>query len=153
VADALAVYEAKCLAFPEGLETAKTFERDVILQVVDTRWREHLSDMDYLKEGIYLRQVAQIDPLAAWQKEGFQLFSQMLDLVNRDYVRFVTHVELAPAPVNDEASPFAAAVTNAQTVENEIAPAPTAGPNTKLGRNEPCWCGSGKKFKQCHGRP
>jgi preprotein translocase subunit SecA len=153
VADALAVYEAKCLAFPEGLETAKTFERDVILQVVDTRWREHLSDMDYLKEGIYLRQVAQIDPLAAWQKEGFQLFSQMLDLVNRDYVRFVTHVELAPAPVNDEASPFAAAVTNAQNVENEIAPAPTAGPNTKLGRNEPCWCGSGKKFKQCHGRP
>ncbi len=153
VADALAVYEAKCLAFPEGLETAKTFERDVILQVVDTRWREHLSDMDYLKEGIYLRQVAQIDPLAAWQKEGFQLFSQMLDLVNRDYVRFVTHVELAPAPVNDEASPFAAAVTNAQNVENEIAPVPTAGPNTKLGRNEPCWCGSGKKFKQCHGRP
>jgi preprotein translocase subunit SecA len=155
VADALAAYEAKCQAYPEGLETAKEIERDVILQVVDTRWREHLSDMDYLKEGIYLRQVAQIDPLTAWQKEGYQLFSQMLDEVNRDYVRFITHVEVAPTGAVDEPTAFAGSVTNVQAVENETPPASkrAPGPGTKLGRNDPCWCESGKKFKQCHGRP
>jgi preprotein translocase subunit SecA len=164
VAEALALYDAKCANFPEGLETAKAVERDVMLQVVDSRWREHLSDMDYLKEGIYLRQVAQVDPLTAWQKEGFESFGHMLDAINRDYVRFVTHVELTPV-VNPETP---VGVTNADLVEAgqsgaEVAApvmpsvAPTApvnvDPNQKLGRNEPCWCGSGKKFKQCHGRP
>lgn len=159
VADALALYEAKCAAFPEGLETARMVERDVLLQVIDTRWREHLSDMDYLKEGIHLRQVAQIDPLSAWQKEGYELFSSMLARVDEDYVRFINFIEVQgsdqgvlPAP-----SALEGAVTNVAAIEELGNDAVTSGsvvaPAEKPGRNDPCWCASGKKFKQCHGRP
>ena len=162
IADALATYEAKCAAFPEGIETAKVIERDVLLQVVDTRWREHLSDMDYLKDGIHLRQVAQIDPLTAWQKEGFELFGAMLEAINRDYVRFITHVDVTVTEEieSDAANALEGAVTNAPAVEADVVTTMAGGttvaattPNEKLGRNDPCWCGSGKKFKQCHGRP
>jgi len=162
IADALAAYEAKCAAFPEGIDTAKPIERDVLLQVVDTRWREHLSDMDYLKDGIHLRQVAQIDPLTAWQKEGFELFGTMLEAINRDYVRFITHIDVTVAEeIESEAgNVLEGAVTNAPAVEADVVTTLAGGttvaattPNEKLGRNEPCWCGSGKKFKQCHGRP
>jgi len=162
IADALAAYEAKCAAFPEGIDTAKAIERDVLLQVVDTRWREHLSDMDYLKDGIHLRQVAQIDPLTAWQKEGFELFGTMLEAINRDYVRFITHIDVTVAEeIESEAgNVLEGAVTNAPAVEADVVTTLAGGttvaattPNEKLGRNEPCWCGSGKKFKQCHGRP
>ena len=162
IADALATYEAKCAAFPEGIETAKVIERDVLLQVVDTRWREHLSDMDYLKDGIHLRQVAQIDPLTAWQKEGFELFGAMLEAINRDYVRFITHVVVTVTEEieSDAANALEGAVTNAPAVEADVVTTMAGGttvaattPNEKLGRNDPCWCGSGKKFKQCHGRP
>jgi preprotein translocase subunit SecA len=163
VADALALYEAKCAAFPEGLETAREIERDILLQVVDTRWREHLSDMDYLKDGIHLRQVAQIDPLTAWQKEGYELFGNMLEAINRDYVRFITHVDVTVTETleNEATDALVGAVTNAPAVEADVASTTLVGgtavsganPNDKLGRNDPCWCGSGKKFKQCHGRP
>src|ERR1019366_1409578 len=171
VEDALKLYEAKCQGYPEGLETAKEIERDVMLQVVDQRWREHLSDMDYLRDGIYLRQVAQQDPLTAWQKEGYELFEVLLVSINKDYVRYITHVE-AQAVVDESAQADVAdsgleqAVTNVDVVaESEVGlpapvgasaasnakPAPKEG--DKIGRNEPCWCGSGRKFKQCHGRP
>ncbi len=163
IADALALYEAKCATFVDGLETAKMVERDVLLQVVDTKWREHLSNMDYLKEGIYLRQVAQVDPLTAWQREGFQMFEQMLESINHDFVRFITQIEVQTDEVASEPEPvsFEGAVTNAPVVEEAADGVVTASgavvsgavPNEKLGRNEPCWCGSGKKFKQCHGRP
>jgi preprotein translocase subunit SecA len=142
-----------------------------MLQVVDQRWREHLSDMDYLRDGIYLRQVAQQDPLTAWQKEGYELFEELLVSINKDYVRYITHVE-AQAVVEEAETADAAdagleqAVTNVDVVaESEVGlpthvevaksqpakPAPKEG--DKIGRNEPCWCGSGRKFKQCHGRP
>jgi preprotein translocase subunit SecA len=171
IEDALELYEAKCQGFAEGLETAKEIERDVMLQVVDQRWREHLSDMDYLRDGIYLRQVAQQDPLTAWQKEGYELFEELLVSINKDYVRYITHVE-AQAVVEEAETADAAdagleqAVTNVDVVaESEVGlpthvevaksqpakPAPKEG--DKIGRNEPCWCGSGRKFKQCHGRP
>jgi len=154
VADALALYEAKCAAFPEGLETAKEVERDVLLQVIDGRWREHLSDMDYLKEGIHLRQVAQVDPLTAWQREGFDLFSRSLEQVERDFVRFISYIDVAGAEavVEDTTTGLEGAVTNVEAVEIDTPAAPVA-VNEKLGRNDPCWCASGKKFKQCHGRP
>jgi preprotein translocase subunit SecA len=172
IEDALALYQLKCEAFPEGLETAKEIERDVMLQVVDQRWREHLSDMDYLRDGIYLRQVAQQDPLTAWQKEGYELFESLLVSINHDYVRFITHVE---AQVVDDAVAGAddAGLENALTNADEVAPGATGLPvhaasaapvkeapartapkeGDKIGRNDPCWCGSGRKFKQCHGRP
>jgi preprotein translocase subunit SecA len=119
--------------------------------------------MDYLKEGIYLRQVAQVDPLTAWQREGFQMFEQMLESINHDFVRFITQIEVQTDEVASEPEPvsFEGAVTNAPVVEEAADGVVTASgavvagavPNEKLGRNEPCWCGSGKKFKQCHGRP
>ena len=64
-----------------------------MLQILDQRWREHLSDMDYLRDGIHLRQVAQQDPLTAWQKEGYLMFEHLLESVDIDYVRYITHVE------------------------------------------------------------
>ncbi len=168
--DALTLYQSKCESFPDGLETAKEIERDVMLQVVDQRWREHLSDMDYLRDGIYLRQVAQQDPLTAWQKEGYELFEALLVSINHDYVRYITHVE---AQVVEEEAVLAAAadaaLESAHTNVDAVAPgatepahvvAPKESParvtpkeGDKIGRNDPCWCGSGRKFKQCHGRP
>ena len=170
VEDALTLYQSKCESFPDGLETAKEIERDVMLQVVDQRWREHLSDMDYLRDGIYLRQVAQQDPLTAWQKEGYELFEALLVSINQDYVRYITHVE---AQVVEEEAVLAAAadagLENALTNVDAVAPGatelaahaapketsarPTPKEGDKIGRNDPCWCGSGRKFKQCHGRP
>jgi preprotein translocase subunit SecA len=166
VEDAVGQYEAKCENFPEGLETAKEIERDVMLQILDQRWRDHLSDMDYLRDGIHLRQVAQQDPLTAWQKEGYLMFEHLLVAVDNDYVRYITHVEALAveeevAADNDQG--LQNAVTNVDAVEvapgstqlavhkNDAKPAPKEG--DKIGRNEPCWCGSGRKFKQCHGRP
>jgi preprotein translocase subunit SecA len=158
--EAIAQYEAKCENFPGGIDTAKEIERDVMLQILDQRWRDHLSDMDYLRDGIHLRQVAQQDPLTAWQKEGYLLFEQLLGNVDRDFVRYITHVEaVAPEPEADRG------LERAQTNVNAVAPGATELPahggatkplprqGDKIGRNEPCWCGSGKKFKQCHGRP
>ena len=162
VDDALTQYETKCENYPGGLEMAKEIERDVMLQIVDQRWREHLSDMDYLREGIHLRQVAQQDPLTAWQREGYGMFETLLESINADFVRYITHVEAVPdEPEVDPDEVMEHAVTNADIVAPGSAglPAhagpvkPTAKEGDKIGRNEPCWCGSGRKFKQCHGRP
>jgi len=167
--EAVGKYEKKAENFPGGLDTAKEIERDVMLQILDQKWRDHLSDMDYLRDGIHLRQTAQQDPLNAWQKEGYLMFEHLLDAVDIDYVRYITHVE-ATAAVEESSvdDGLAGALTNA----NEIAPGATelpahanagptaapkpagaAAPHEKLGRNDPCWCGSKRKFKQCHGRP
>ncbi len=164
VNDALTEYQAKCEEYPGGLDTAKEIERDVMLQILDQRWRDHLSDMDYLRDGIHLRQVAQQDPLTAWQKEGYVMFEHLLDAVETDFVRYVTHVE-ATEP-EEEANLEDDGLDRAVTNVAEVAPgavelpshatgasATATKPNEKLGRNQPCWCGSGKKFKQCHGRP
>jgi preprotein translocase subunit SecA len=160
VDDALKQYEEKCVNFPGGSDTAKEIERDVMLQILDQRWRDHLSDMDYLRDGIHLRQVAQQDPLTAWQKEGYLLFEQLLQNVDMDFVRYITHVEAVP-----EETPTDEGLERAMTNANEVAPGATELPShgapkkeppkegDKIGRNEPCWCGSGRKFKQCHGRP
>ena len=160
IEDALALYAEKCASFPGGIDTAKEIERDVMLQILDQRWREHLSDMDYLRDGIHLRQVAQQDPLTAWQKEGYLMFEHLLKAVDLDYVRYITHVEaVEPEALSDEG------LEGATTNVDEVAPggtelhahdAPkklTTSERQKVGRNDPCWCGSGRKFKQCHGRP
>jgi preprotein translocase subunit SecA len=160
--EALTQYEAKCENFPGGMDTAKEIERDVMLQILDQRWRDHLSDMDYLRDGIHLRQVAQQDPLTAWQKEGYLMFEHLLTAVDDDFVRYITHVEAAPAEAEGDGDE---GLERAMTNANEVAPGatelPAHGPaqkalpkeGDKIGRNEPCWCGSGRKFKQCHGRP
>jgi len=160
VGDALAFYEKKCEAFQGGLEMASVIERDVMLQILDQRWRDHLSDMDHLRDGIHLRALAQQDPLVAWQREGYAMFEQLLTSVDDDFVRYITHIEAMAEPVAQDA--LAGAVTNVDAPEVASGSVPNpAGPNhkaaatdkTKIGRNDPCYCGSGKKFKQCHGRP
>jgi preprotein translocase subunit SecA len=152
---------------------ARSIERDVMLQVLDVRWREHLSEMDHLREGIHLRAVAAQDPLVAWQREGYTMFERLLDSIDDDYLRYITHIEAAPQPPSDASadlskasyesqeqpeSPLAFAMTAEEAAESANGAPPAAmatvvkSPNEKIGRNEPCWCGSGKKFKFCHGR-
>ena len=171
--EAVAQYEKKSEEYPGGLDTAKEIERDVMLQILDQRWRDHLSEMDYLRDGIHLRQVAQQDPLTAWQKEGYLMFEHLLEAVDIDYVRYITHVEAtaAPSEATDEDEGLEGALTNATQVAPGATELPahatttappvaagraTSGPapqREKLGRNDVCWCGSGRKFGKCHGRP
>jgi preprotein translocase subunit SecA len=162
--EAVGQYEKKCEEYPGGMDTAKEIERDVLLQILDQRWRDHLSDMDYLRDGIHLRQIAQTDPLSAWQKEGYLMFEALLGNVDADFVRYITHVEASAIEAIEEAETddgLEGAVTNANIVApgatelpvHAAAKKPLPKQGDKIGRNEPCWCGSGRKFKQCHGRP
>ncbi len=91
--EALEYYETHSASLPGGEETARQIERDVMLQIIDQRWREHLAEMDYLREGINLRAMGQQDPLVAWQREGFSMFGQLMDAIDDDYLRYVLHVE------------------------------------------------------------
>jgi preprotein translocase subunit SecA len=159
VSDALEFYKNKCESLLGGDEVAATIERDVMLQILDQRWRDHLSDMDHLRDGIHLRAMAQQDPLVAWQREGFAMFENLLNSVDDDFVRYITHIEAIVEPANDNALEGAVTNVDAAPVEsskvaNPSGPAPKTTPaKEKIGRNDPCFCGSGKKFKQCHGRP
>ena len=96
-------YRSRDEQFPGGEEQARDIERDVMLQIIDQRWRDHLAEMDYLREGINLRAMGQQDPLVAWQKEGFDMFGQMMDAIEDDYLRYVMHVQVIeePAAVHD----------------------------------------------------
>jgi preprotein translocase subunit SecA len=128
----------------------RELERKILLSVLDRKWREHLYEMDYLQEGIGLRAMAQRDPLVEYQREGFDLFTAMMDAVKEELVSFVFNVEvqvegdqvgakgLTPAP-----APVAALQYSAAEVK------PTASGGTS--KNAPCPCGSGKKYKRCHG--
>ncbi len=170
-----AAYEAKCQQV--GTEVIRRFERDVMLQVLDTLWREHLAAMDYLRQGIHLRGYAQKDPKQEYKREAFAMFSTMLDrlksevtgILMRVQVRVQSEVEAleqqrrqqrrmsfvhadAPSAMQESAPEQAAA---------DAASTPNAGAEKvetfvregeKVGRNEPCPCGSGKKYKHCHGR-
>ncbi|MCU1488997.1 MAG: secA [Acidimicrobiaceae bacterium] len=243
VAEALEYFDERERTFPGGEEVARQVERQVMLQIIDQRWRQHLSEMDHLREGIHLRGIAQTDPLVAWQREGFEMFGKLVDAIDDDYLRHVMHVQvvLEPEPSPDfsqasfeaaddpvlslepgpagvaalggpaplaEGPPLAAAPAapaeasehdagpgpSRQQASNRRAPAPRpraggpapgasravaggtprptrhspasrlSGPGVdpspapsdaagerKVGRNDPCWCGSGRKFKLCHG--
>ena len=96
--EALAYYAEHSASLPGGKETARQVEREVMLQVIDQRWRDHLAEMDYLREGINLRAMGQQDPLVAWQREGFSMFGQLLDAIDDDYLRYVLHVEALVEP-------------------------------------------------------
>jgi len=259
-AEALDYYHQRDEQFPGGADEARQVEREVMLQIIDQRWRDHLAEMDYLREGINLRAMGQQDPLVAWQAEGYDMFGRMMAAIDDDYLRYVLHVQVvtdlgggpdlsqasyqaaedpvggdgllqalgaamaaegalagptppgaaAPGsgvPAATAASAASGAPAPAHAVANRAArrvagtvgpsaaaaggrsggPVPAAGSGTsparpagaasstarpagaarsggaargagspggqgaKLGRNEPCWCGSGKKFKVCHG--
>ena len=159
-----------------GPEVMREVERQVMLRIIDQRWREHLVEMDYLQEGINLRAMGQKDPLVEWQREGFEMFGMLMKGVADDFVRYMMHVEVVhepsePTPVLNlqtsapelGASGFASAAAVGPFEEEgdldmpPVAPAPKQQTVvndewSKTGRNEPCPCGSGKKFKMCHGR-
>ncbi len=178
--DALAQYDEK--ERDVGEDVLRDIERRVMLSVIDQHWREHLYEMDYLQEGINLRAMGQQDPLSAWQKEGFDMFEAMMGQIEDDFVRYVFHLQVvvdepppgsavrnvsysAPedpsqgsrgisaaaaaeaAASGDQQMAFAAA----EAQEMEAVQQPVRVEKTP-GRNEPCFCGSGKKYKMCHGR-
>ena len=152
-------------------------ERQVMLRIIDQRWREHLEEMDYLQEGINLRAMGQKDPLTEWQREGYEMFGQMMKGIAQDFVKYVMHVQVIrkdqPAQVvqnvqqtsseNQQTDGIAAAARAAAAageIPQEVAPAAPAPQKqqtvvkdefSKTPRNAPCPCGSGKKFKLCHG--
>jgi preprotein translocase subunit SecA len=168
-ADARDEYEAKEEEF--GSELMRELERFVILQVVDVRWREHLENMDYLREGIGLRAMAQKDPLVEYTAEGERMFIDLSGAIRSEVVLHLFHAELAPEQGQQEltqqqsngnvryehettagAEAIAAAGGAAPGTTLGLSPvAVQTGQHGKLGRNDPCWCGSGKKFKKCHG--
>jgi preprotein translocase subunit SecA len=176
-----------------GEELMGALERFLILQIIDERWREHLYDMDYLREGIHLRGFAQIDPLVAYKNEAFELFGDLMNSVWTDFTRMIFNVQVTVDGENgDGAPPPAFAAAGSSTRGGRVtysggssamgagalaAAAAAAGPQGggyaegesengepvpvveqrvidsehQVGRNDPCWCGSGKKFKRCHG--
>jgi preprotein translocase subunit SecA len=188
-------YEAREQALGEELMGA--LERFLLLQIIDERWREHLFDMDYLREGIHLRGFAQIDPLVAYKNEAFTLFGDLMNSVWTDYARMIFNVEVNVEGENGGGGPpapsFAAAGSStrggrvsysggesavgagamaAAAAAAGVAPGGSQGgfgeidaeeemmpvveqrvvdEEHQVGRNDPCWCGSGKKFKKCHG--
>jgi preprotein translocase subunit SecA len=148
-----------------GPELMRQFERSLMLQTLDSQWRDHLANLDHLRQGIHLRGYAQKNPKQEYKRESFELFSDMLDRIKQDVVKVVLTVQVrteedvhaveeAPAVSNvryqhadyDEA-------LGAATADAAAAPAtPFVRGGEKVGRNDPCPCGSGKKYKQCHGR-
>jgi preprotein translocase subunit SecA len=151
-----------------GAESFTHFERMVLLQTIDTQWRDHLSSLDYLRQGIHLRGYAQKQPKQEYKREAFELFGQMLDSVKNEVTKILMTVRIQSAQQLDEAAQ--ALEAKGETLSNVTYTAPTdtgepetvsladlglpqaSAPIPRVGRNEPCPCGSGKKFKQCHGK-
>ncbi len=118
-----------------------------MLSIIDNKWREHLAEMDYLRTGIYLRAMGQRDPVVEYQNEAFGMFEDLVATVKRDSVRYLFHVRIAePQPAPQPKVQVAAASSGKGALVG--APREVSG---KVGRNEPCPCGSGKKYKRCHG--
>ena len=187
LADALAAYDRREQEF--GDEIMRQLERAILLQIIDNRWREHLFEMDYLREGIHLRGFAQIDPLVAYKNEGFSMFEALMHSIWEEFARLIFHVEVEVAPRAQEefapaqqplqvdysggtaeqpsalgqaavATAAGADVAAEQSIESQAGNGGGAIPEQetvvksdreKIGRNDPCWCGSGKKYKKCHG--
>ncbi|HEX2391648.1 MAG TPA: preprotein translocase subunit SecA [Solirubrobacterales bacterium] len=168
-----------------GTELMRFLERSILLQVIDNRWREHLFDMDYLREGIHLRGFAQIDPLVAYKNEGFAMFEELMHSIWDEFSKLIFRAEIEVEPGQavaagaTEAAEFDYSGGTAESQPSalqqvatgaggaiDVAAASAAGSGNggsdvvetvvkdehdKLGRNDPCWCGSGKKYKKCHG--
>jgi preprotein translocase subunit SecA len=210
VGEAIEYYEKREQSMPAGApdgkpeDTMRQLEREIMLQLIDQRWREHLSEMDYLREGISLRSLGQRDPLVEWQRDGYEMFGQMMSSIDDDYVKYVMHsqVQVLPRPALDSGLAGAqyiapeGPVLGTQAIAGALAAGPAPGEEVvfasaedagvmgnggaagqrsmaaaapvaaraavqassqsseydRVGRNEPCPCGSGKKFKFCHGR-
>jgi preprotein translocase subunit SecA len=153
-----------------GPETMRHFEKSVMLQVLDQTWKEHLAAMDYLRQGIHLRGYAQKNPKQEYKREAFEMFTALLDRIKLDVVGVLSKVQVrtesdvqavdeqrrTPAEMqfrHDEASAMQDSGDNADAeATGGEQPQPFVRDGRKIGRNEPCPCGSGKKFKHCHGK-
>ena len=156
------VYQAKVALV--GEESWAQFERSVMLQSIDTRWREHLSALDFLRQGIHLRGYAQKNPKQEYKREAFELFAGMLDSIRDDVVRVLLTVQVQSPEQVEQTVEIDAPMQNVQyhhsdydealASQNNDAnrPEPARNALPKVGRNDPCPCGSGKKYKLCHGK-
>ena len=141
------------------------FEKSIMLQTLDSQWKEHLAQMDYLRQGINLRGYAQKDPKQEFKREAFQLFTSMLDSIKHGVISHISRVQVR-APEDVEAVEEQRRQTAEVEYQHEQAEGiagseeeahvptdsePYTRDGKKVGRNDPCPCGSGKKFKQCHG--
>jgi preprotein translocase subunit SecA len=140
--------ERRGLARGDGVATFEEAERRTLLSVVDSRWREHLYEMDYLREGIGWRGLSQRDPLVEYKREGFDIFQEMERGLKADYVTYIYRVE--NVKLREEEMQQLSYSGGEEPNQPQKSPRKTA---TKIGRNEPCPCGSGKKYKKCHGQP
>jgi preprotein translocase subunit SecA len=165
-----AAYDAKSERVGPGM---RKIEKQIMLQVLDTLWKEHLATMDHLRQGIHLRAYAQKNPKQEYKRESFELFEQLLKSLKAEVIKFLSHVQIqrqdeaeqierqrreaaereklafqhaaASAMATPEASPE-------EAQQNPAVPQTFTRDQPKVGRNEPCPCGSGKKYKQCHGK-
>jgi preprotein translocase subunit SecA len=152
-------------------EALRSFEKQILLRVLDDLWKDHLSTMDHLRHGIHLRGYAQKNPKQEYKRESFTLFQELLDSIKRDTIRVLSHVQVRREdPEEEEARLRQEAEELAKRMQFQHAEAPGIEPvaeeeasdvavasapvrnDQKLGRNELCWCGSGKKYKHCHGQ-
>jgi preprotein translocase subunit SecA len=135
-------YNKKIEELPE--EIINDFEKVIALRVIDTHWMDHINTMDHLKEGIGLRSYAQTDPLVAYTKEGFELFDEMLSIINKEITIYLLKAEIRQNLERKQVEkPIADNSKETTKTQRKV---------TKVGRNDPCPCGSGKKYKQCHGK-
>ncbi|WP_322996620.1 preprotein translocase subunit SecA [Castellaniella sp.] len=166
LAEARRLYDEKITLV--GREGWEPFERSVLLQALDSNWRSHLASLDHLRQGIHLRGYAQVDPKQAYKREAFALFSDMLDRVRNETVRVLMTVRIQSAEQVEVEEPAAPALENVRYHHADYdaalrgedpgldqapaAQAGDAGAVPRVGRNDPCPCGSGKKYKHCHGK-
>ena len=145
---AIAQYESKLdLA---GSEQFMHFQRAVMLQSFDTNWRDHLAALDYLRQGIHLRGFAQKQPKQEYKREAFELFSQLIDVVKNEVTRVLLTVRIRePEALQQAADSIEDRDKSDTPADDELPPLPAG---VRVGRNDPCPCGSGKKYKQCHGK-
>jgi preprotein translocase subunit SecA len=149
--EAQAAYEERERHIGEG--PMRNIERLVLLNIIDTKWREHLGEMDYLQEGIHLRAYAQKDPITEYRREAFGMFEELTTALREDFVRYIYRVELVRQDEPGRPRPQRVA-TNEREVAGPVTGARGGGGQAKadkVPRNAPCPCGSGKKFKKCHG--
>ncbi len=161
----------------EGMQEGlmRDLERFIVLQVVDVRWREHLENMDYMREGIHLRGMAQKDPLVEYRNEGHVMFLELNRAIREEVVALLFHAQITPGDANgqlpqqqetngnrtyEQFDPNAGGAYGLPAPNGDIEPTNGGGSpavpvvkseNESIGRNDPCWCGSGKKYKRCHG--
>ncbi len=161
VATAAEVYEAKVASVDRA--AMHQYERAMMLQSLDTHWREHLSALDHLRQGIHLRGYAQKNPKQEYKREAFELFSAMFEQVKTEVTRILMNVQVRTAEEVEAVAEQSPELQNVRyqhaDYDEALAEAnadqkaqPFVRTGEKVGRNDPCPCGSGKKYKQCHGK-